>query len=99
MFRMSTTAAILALTLSAAQAGPAVTIHYGDLDLSRPDDSRVLDSRIRQAAETLCASLHGADTKIFFDRWFDNCVRYGVDDTKARIMAQSSGKHRAVARK
>src|SRR5262245_10348656 len=99
MFRMFNTAAILALTLTAAQAGPSITVRYKDLDMSRPGDSRVLDSRIRQAAETVCASHFGSSTKLFHDRWFENCVRHGVADTTVRIMAQSSGKYRAVASK
>ena len=99
MFRMFNTAAILALTLSAAQAGPAVTVRYSDLDLSRPGDSRVLDSRIRQATEAVCASHFGSSTKLFHHRWFENCVRHGVADTTERVMAQSSSQHRAVASK
>ena len=99
MFRMFNTAAILALTLTAAQAGASITVGYKDLDLSRPGDSRVLDSRIRQAAETVCASHFGPSTKLFHERWFENCVRHGVADTRVRIMAQSSGKYRAVASK
>src|ERR1700761_7986318 len=34
MFRMFATTAALALTITAVQADPAVTVRYGDLDLS-----------------------------------------------------------------
>jgi UrcA family protein len=99
MFRTFTTAATLALTITAAQAGPANTVHFGDLDLSRPGDTRVLDSRIHQAAETACASFRSSKTKNFYRTWFENCVSNAVADTTARIAAISSSKPRAVASK
>ena len=55
MFRTFTASAILALALTtAAQAGPAI-VRFGDLDLSRPQDNRILNSRIQDAARSACA--------------------------------------------
>jgi len=40
MFRTLMTATILALTVIAAQAGDTVTVHVGDLDLTRAQDAQ-----------------------------------------------------------
>lgn len=55
MFRIFTTAAVLALTVTAAQAGDTVTVHFGDLDMTRAKDAQILAARIHDAAETACA--------------------------------------------
>ena len=65
MFRTVTIAALLALGVLSAQAGPSawagsadrplsVVVHFGDLDLNQPADARVLVQRLRQAARTVC---------------------------------------------
>jgi len=99
MFRTFTTAAVLSLTITAAQAGPAVTVQFGDLDLSRPSDTRVLDGRIHQAAATACTMWRSSKTSAYYRTWFENCVRNATADTTARIAAISSSKYRAVASK
>jgi UrcA family protein len=51
--------------LSSLPAGAAgleplsVTVKYGDLDVSRPEGSTILYSRIRAAAERVCSPLEG----------------------------------------
>jgi UrcA family protein len=55
MLRSFTTAAILALGITAAHADDASTdVAYGDLDLSRASDARVLAARLQDAASTVC---------------------------------------------
>jgi UrcA family protein len=54
MFRIFTTAAILVLTATAAQAGATATVLFGDLDLTRPGDMQVLAGRVRAAATFFC---------------------------------------------
>jgi UrcA family protein len=98
-FTAATTAAILALTITAAQAGPTITVRFGDLDLSRPADTQVLDGRIHQAAVTACASRRSSKTSAYYRTWFETCVRNATADTTARIAAVSSSKYRAVASK
>ena len=54
MFRTITTAAILVLAATAAQAGATATVMFGDLDLTRPGDMQVLAGRVRAAATLFC---------------------------------------------
>ena len=59
MLRSFTTAAVLALALTAAHADDAVTdastdVVYGDLDLSRPVDASILAARLQNAASAVC---------------------------------------------
>jgi UrcA family protein len=95
---MFTTAAVLALTITAAQAGSAVTVQYGDLNLSRPADARALSGRIDKAAEIACAQFKSSVASMFYRPSYVRCLRDAKTDTSARI-AVLSGTHRAVASK
>jgi UrcA family protein len=53
MFRIIATAAFIALTVTAANAG-SVTVNIKDLDLTNPAASQALAARIQTAAETAC---------------------------------------------
>jgi UrcA family protein len=99
MFRTFTTAAILTLTITAAQAGPAAIVRFGDLDLSRPTDVQVLNGRIEKAAEFICDSLGGSRSSIYYNQWYARCVSNAVADTSARIASVASSKNRAFASK
>ena len=98
MFRTFTTAAILTLTITATQAGPSGVVHFGDLELSRPADVQVLNSRIEKAAEATCNVPDSHSTSIYYNQWHARCVSHAVADTSARIAAVS-GKYRAFASK
>jgi UrcA family protein len=98
MFRIFTTAAVLALTIATAEAGPAVTVHYGDLDLSSAAGADVLNSRIQEAAQTSCAGLRGPARSLFYPAWYASCVRDVSANTSTRIAARS-GKPRVIASK
>jgi len=98
MFRTFTTAAILTLTITAAQAGPSAVVHFGDLDLSRPADVQVLNSRIEKAAEATCGMPDSRSTSMYYNEWHARCISRAVTDTSARIAAVS-GKARAFASK
>ncbi|HEX4272919.1 MAG TPA: UrcA family protein [Rhizomicrobium sp.] len=98
MFRMFATAAVLALSLSAAQADPAVTVRYGDLDLSSAAGAHVLNSRIQQAAQTTCAGLRNPRPPLFYHDWYAGCVRNVSAETTMRIVALS-GRLRTIASK
>jgi UrcA family protein len=56
MFRTFTTVAILALTISAAQAAGDVVVRFGDLDLAKASDAQVLAGRVHAAAALVCLS-------------------------------------------
>ena len=91
MFRNFTTAAILALTVTAAQAGNSVTVRFGDLDLTRAKDAQLLDSRVHAAATLVCGS-HGYDLHSLRleDRLSrDNCIAYVSQTLSAKVLAMS----------
>ena len=98
MFRTLITTAMLTLTITAAQAGPSGIVHFGDLDLSRPADVQVLNSRIEKAAEATCAMPDSRSTSMYYNQWHARCVSRAVVETSARIAAVS-GKSRALASK
>jgi UrcA family protein len=99
MFRTFTTAAMLALTITAAQADPAITVRFGDLDLSRPADTQVLNGRIEKAAETACTVPDSRSTSIYYNQWHARCVSHAVAETSARIASVTSSKNRSFASK
>ena len=98
MFRTFATAAILTLTFTAAQAGPSAIVHFGDLDLSRPADVQVLNSRIAKAAEAICNVPESRTPLMFYNQLHARCVSRITTDTSTRIAAVS-GKYRAFASK
>ena len=60
MLRIIATTAILALTLNAAHAADtasSINVNFGDLNLSRPADAKILTERLEIAAAQVC---HGA---------------------------------------
>jgi UrcA family protein len=63
---LAATAALLALTVSAAQAGtwPEESVHvaFGDLNLSKPDDAKTLADRLQAAATKVCLNTNGDAT-------------------------------------
>ena len=98
MFRAFTAASIFALTLTTAQAAPAIDVQYSDLDLSRLSDARVLQSRVHQAADKACGPLRDYPTSLFYKNWFNSCVRMTSIDTTRRVEAMA-GRYRTFARK
>jgi UrcA family protein len=87
MLRTVAMTGILALTLTAAQADPGITVSYGDLDLSQSADIHVLGTRVGQAAESACASLKDSGPQMFYRIWFANCVRSTSAEATRRIAA------------
>ena len=98
MFRTLITTAMLTLTITAAQAGSSATVSFGDLDLSRPADVQVLNSRIAKAAEAICGLPNERTTSMFYNQMQARCVSRITTDTSTRIAAVS-GKYRAFASK
>ena len=99
MFRTLITTAMLTLTITAAQAGPAAVVLFGDLDLSRAGDVQVLNSRIEKAAEATCNVADPHATSLYYKQWHATCISRAVTDTSARIAAVSGNKYRAFASK
>jgi len=92
MFRTFATAAILALTVTAAQAG-TVTVRFDDLNVSSPADAKVLAGRIQSAAAEVCAmdTSYGGPRHnfypVFYQASIDQCVRQVSLNTMERITA------------
>jgi UrcA family protein len=99
MFRTLITTAMLTLTITAAQAGPAAVVRFGDLDLSRPADVQVLNGRIMKAAEATCGVADPHATSLYYQKWHSTCISRAVTDTSARIASVSTNKTRAFASK
>ncbi|HWU56850.1 MAG TPA: UrcA family protein, partial [Rhizomicrobium sp.] len=70
---------------------------FGDLNLSNPADTRVLNSRIENAAEAACASLKAPS--MFYKTWHARCVSNATARVSAQIASLSSGKYRTFASK
>lgn len=100
MFRNLTTAVILALTITAAQAGDSVTVRFGDLDLTKAKDTQLLDSRVLAAAELVCAS-DGYDRHPVLMEYRltrERCIA-GVSQTlSARVLAMSGESRKFAGR-
>ena len=79
--------------------GPPAVVHFGDLDLSRPADVQVLNSRIEKAAEATCNVADPHTTSLYYQRWHATCISHAVANTSARIAAVSGNKYRAFASK
>ena len=99
MLRTFATTLVLALTISAAQAGTSIVVRFSDLNVSNPGDAQILNSRIERAAGTFCASLRTSSSTLFYDEWYARCVRDASATTSARIASQSAGKYHAIASK
>ena len=97
MFRAFTAASIFALTLTTAQAATVIDVRYRDLDLSRPSDARILETRVHQAADKACGPLLDYPRSLFYRTWFNNCVRMTRIETTRWVEARAS-RYRALAR-
>ena|SRR5437763_5775669 len=83
MLRTITTAALLALSLTAAHADDASThVDYGDLDLSRPADAKVLADRLQDAAKLMCLK---ANPDGLAAAKLENCVSASVHMAMSQI--------------
>jgi UrcA family protein len=79
--RLSSLALAGSLTLGGAAAlaaAPSTVVSYANLDLSQPRDAQVLYSRIRRAADLVCANYVGYD--LAASTQHDTCVMRAVDD-------------------
>jgi len=76
MFRTFITAAVLAMTVAAAQAGGIVTLHVGDLNPTNTKDAQLLTARIHDAAEAACApvAVRDASPISYYGAIFEQCV-------------------------
>ena len=100
MFRTFTTAAVLALTIIAAQADNVVTVHFGDLNLANASDAQILAGRVHAAATLVCASdgLERFPVKLEDRSRRDRCIADVNQTLSAKVLAMA-GQSRKVANK
>jgi UrcA family protein len=83
MLRTLTVTALLALSITAAQADDASTlVSYADLDLSKPIDARTLAARLQDAATAVCLK---ANPENLSSMALESCVDMSVHLAMARI--------------
>jgi len=68
------------------------SVRYGDLDLANPADAKVLDQRIRSAAEADCTELRDQSRDAMIPVTPDaRCVRMAEQDARSSLNAAVSG--------
>ncbi|HEY4075415.1 MAG TPA: UrcA family protein [Rhizomicrobium sp.] len=98
MFRIFTTAAILAFAVTTAQAETpeSMVVAYGDLNLSQPRDAQILADRLQVAATSVCANTTETTApirKVLMRR----CVDMAVSRATSQIWDQiEAGPNRAI---
>lgn len=99
MFRTLTTAALVTLSLTAAQAGE---VRFGDLNLANPADAAVLNVRVAEAAAQTCAVKldFGVSSSNILEAEKDQkaCIARVSAHTLARIQVLASQTHAPAAR-
>jgi UrcA family protein len=93
MIRTYMIAAALALTVTAAQAADTVTVHVGDLDLTRGQDAQMLDTRVQAAAKSACTSEFGTHTQAIAhnNAAFQSCVKQASKSAMTKYQALAKG--------
>jgi UrcA family protein len=93
MFRTFLTAAVLTLSVIAAQAGDTVTVHVGDLDLAKAQDAQMLDTRVQAAAKTACTPEFGAHTHAidYNNALFQSCIKQASKSAMTKYQTMAKG--------
>src|SRR5665213_1925354 len=93
MLRILTAAAILALSANAALADSqaSVDVPFGDLNLSRPRDAKILAERLETAASAVCLKAN-SDIPA---RAMQDCIDTAVNIAVSRIQSSLESKLRA----
>jgi|KBSMisStaDraftv2_1062788.scaffolds.fasta_scaffold665068_1 UrcA family protein len=89
MFRTFTVVAVFVSTISAAQAGDVVAVHYGDLNLTNANDTGILAGRLYAVAELRCAALKPDPgyQSLFYKSGYKSCLDRVSKATSAKVMA------------
>ena len=99
MLRLLTITALLMTSAHAARAESqaSVDVPFGDLNLSRAQDARVLAHRLQTAAEHVCLTANDADlaTSRIGQQAMQECVDSAIRVAMERIESNLAGKVRA----
>ena len=86
MFRALTLATFFVLTATAAQAASSTEVPFGDLNLSRAEDAKILADRLRAAATMVCLDNNRApEAKIMLQNCVDAAVKAATVQIEERI--------------
>ena len=92
MLRTLTTAAIVVLTVSTAQAFTrdiSVNVPFGDLNLTHPQDAKILAGRLQAAASQVCQSPDAsAPADPDAHRKMQACMNTAINLAMARIQSK-----------
>lgn len=77
-----------AIALSSTPDAQRVDVHYQDLDISQPEDAKVLYRRIRQAARHVCNDPGFADLarRTRFQQCYESAVSNAVDSVNEQTL-------------
>ena len=97
MPRIFATAAFIALTVTAADAGEvaSVSVTFGDLNLSRPADAKILATRLQAAAKSVCRTAGSGQPPLIAMREMDSCTDTAISTALARIASVQTNAVRA----
>ena len=86
LFRTFTTAAIFALGMTAAHAddynSASINVAFGDLNLSRPADAKILGNRLQDAAKSVCLK---ANPEVSNQSLMQDCIDDAINTAMGRI--------------
>jgi UrcA family protein len=84
----------LATATSEADAPRSTVVHYGNLDLSRPEHARRLYARIKRAARMVCDNNPSSDIKRLNE--YEKCLGQAVTEAVEKVHSeQVTAIHRA----
>jgi UrcA family protein len=97
MLRILTAAAILALSANAALADSraSVDVPFGDLNLSRSHDTKILAERLETAASVVCLKANSDMPGAIPARAMQDCIDTAVNIAVSRIQSSLESKLRA----
>ncbi len=77
-----------AIALSATPEAPRVAVHYQDLDMSRPQDAKVLYRRISQAARRVCNApgRHDIAQLALYSKCYDTAIANAVESVNEQAL-------------
>ena len=88
MFRSFAAAALFILSVTAARADSAsVNVAYGDLNLARAADARILAQRLDGAARLACRDANAGERGFGARREMQQCVDAAIATAMSRIEA------------
>src|ERR1700743_2194476 len=81
-----TAAALFTLNIAAAEAATTANVTFGDLNLSHPEDAKVLAGRLQTAAKQVCLSANpDLDGKPEMQQCMDTAITLALAQIQSRM--------------